>query len=115
MRDFDRLRRQVRRRSARRRPRGWIVRATAIGLGLLLLLTLFPPLRYPVPGTVSSRFSLRRKPDSSSFLTFEVHDGLDIAAARGTRVVAAAPGVVTAVGEDAVSGKYVRIRHPLGT
>jgi murein DD-endopeptidase MepM/ murein hydrolase activator NlpD len=42
------------------------------------------------------------------------HPGIDIAVGEGTYVRAAASGVVSEAGEDAVYGKYVRIRHSEG-
>lgn len=73
-----------------------------------------PPFRYPVGGPISSRFFLRQRPESRAPLDLEVHDGIDIAAASGTPVLASAAGVVTHVGSDPVSGNYVRIRHLFG-
>lgn len=42
------------------------------------------------------------------------HPGIDIAVAEGSYVRAAGAGVVSAAGEDAIYGKYVRIRHAEG-
>lgn len=39
------------------------------------------------------------------------HPGLDVAVSAGTRILAAAPGVVEDAGEDPVYGRYVRIVH----
>ncbi len=44
----------------------------------------------------------------------EVHTGVDIAVPTGTPIRAAGGGVVTAAGQDAEYGLYVRIRHPEG-
>jgi len=61
----------------------------------------------PVEGRVTSGFGADRATDS--------HGGVDIAVPVGTPVKVAAPGVVVGVGEDAESGKYVRVRHADGT
>ena len=41
----------------------------------------------------------------------ERHPGMDIAVARGTRIVAAGAGLVTEAGRDSVYGLFVRIAH----
>lgn len=41
----------------------------------------------------------------------EQHPGMDIAVARGTRIVAAGAGLVTEAGRDSVYGLFVRIAH----
>lgn len=43
------------------------------------------------------------------------HNGLDIAAPAGTPVTPVKPGKVIAVGSDAKSGRFVRVRHADGT
>lgn len=42
------------------------------------------------------------------------HPGIDIAVAEGSRIHAAGAGIVVEAGEDAVYGKFVRIRHEDG-
>jgi murein DD-endopeptidase MepM/ murein hydrolase activator NlpD len=42
------------------------------------------------------------------------HPGLDVAVSTGTRILAAASGVVEAAGDDPVYGQYVRIAHAGG-
>ena len=42
------------------------------------------------------------------------HPGMDIAVARGSRILAAGAGTVAEVGEDSVYGRYVRIAHREG-
>lgn len=44
-------------------------------------------------------------------ISLEFHDGIDIAVPAGTRVRPVAPGIVSATGEDAVSGRWVLVRH----
>jgi murein DD-endopeptidase MepM/ murein hydrolase activator NlpD len=46
--------------------------------------------------------------------TTDGHTGLDVAVTTGTRILAAASGVVEDAGEDPVYGRYVRISHPGG-
>jgi murein DD-endopeptidase MepM/ murein hydrolase activator NlpD len=42
------------------------------------------------------------------------HNGVDLAAPRGTKVRATADGVVSGIGSDAVRGKYIVVRHANG-
>ena len=58
--------------------------------------------RYPVKGTVSSPFGPRNG---------RTHEGLDIAAPSGTRVVAAACGVVSSLGYTGGYGNLVCVKH----
>jgi murein DD-endopeptidase MepM/ murein hydrolase activator NlpD len=69
-------------------------------------------LAQPTPGRVSSGFGPRPDPmgDGHGF-----HSGLDIAAATGTPVVAAAAGQVVAAGPAGSYGNLIAIRHPDGT
>ena len=62
----------------------------------------------PVEGAVTSPFAFRIHPLSGN-LNF--HNGIDLAAPYGEEVLAALPGVVERVGEDAVYGNYVLLRH----
>jgi hypothetical protein len=68
-------------------------------------------LMQPVPGELASRFGLRR------FFNGEArqpHVGLDVAAPRGTPVVAGGAGQVLAVGDYFFNGKTVFIDHGNG-
>ena len=62
----------------------------------------------PVPGAVNSDFGPRKAPllGASTF-----HGGLDLKAAEGTPVTAAAAGEVIEVGSDAEAGNFVKIKH----
>ena len=58
--------------------------------------------------SVSSPFGDRVHPITGEA---DHHNGIDLAAERGTRIVAAASGVVTESGYDETAGNYVRIDH----
>lgn len=62
----------------------------------------------PLNGTVSRKFGWVE--DSSSGLK-QFHEGIDIKADRGSKVVAALAGTVTKIGENGELGKYVLITH----
>ena len=66
-------------------------------------------LRTPVDGArISSKFGMRRHP----ILGYsKMHTGIDFAAPRGTRVLAAGEGVVTFAGRKGGYGNYLVIRH----
>ena len=66
-------------------------------------------LRKPLDGARwSSRFGRRNHP----ILGYtKVHRGVDFAAPRGTPIMAAGRGIVTAAGRNGAYGLYVRIRH----
>ena len=66
----------------------------------------------PVKGySVNSPFGLRRLPGQAA----RRHEGVDIAAPRGTGVYVAAEGAVIRTGYDAAGyGRFVEIRHPNG-
>ncbi|MCZ6885634.1 MAG: peptidoglycan DD-metalloendopeptidase family protein [Alphaproteobacteria bacterium] len=66
-------------------------------------------MRTPVDGArLSSRFGRRRHP----ILGYtKMHRGIDFAAPRGTPIMAAGRGVITAAGRRGSFGNYVRIRH----
>lgn len=57
---------------------------------------------------ISSPFGYRADPFTGEKA---FHSGIDIAAARGTKVLATAEGVVAGVGKHGRLGKYVRIDH----
>ncbi|HSA58536.1 MAG TPA: peptidoglycan DD-metalloendopeptidase family protein [bacterium] len=69
------------------------------------------PSVWPVKGWVTSDFGYRRSPFT---LAADFHEGIDIAAARGTPVSAPADGVVTFAGYKGGYGKMVVIDHGFG-
>ena len=62
----------------------------------------------PVTGPITSDFGYRYHP-----ITFEpdFHTGLDIAAAEGTAIHVALPGVVAETGESPSYGNYIIVEH----
>jgi len=66
----------------------------------------------PTDGDISSFFGMRRL--SSKTKRVRMHTGVDITAARGTPVLAAASGVVRFAGRWAAYGKIVEIDHGNG-
>lgn len=66
----------------------------------------------PVHGRVSSEYGYRTNPISGAYA---LHTGLDIAADKGTAIVAAYNGVVKSTGVGAKSGKYVLMQHSDGS
>ena len=62
--------------------------------------------------TVTSPFGWREDPVTG---TRAFHYGVDLAAAEGTAVCAFAAGTVEYVGQSALYGNYVSLRHPDGT
>lgn len=69
---------------------------------------------WPLPGhtNISSPFGMRMHP---TLHVYKLHTGTDISAARGTTIVAAAPGTVITAGYNAAYGNYVVIHHGNGT
>lgn len=65
------------------------------------------PLAHPVPGP-------HRRTSGFGPRWGRMHSGLDFAGARGSRINAAAAGVVTHAGWQSGYGKLVKIQHPLG-
>ena len=65
-----------------------------------------PPSRWPAAGTIIREFT-----NGDPARRVEEHPGLDIAAAVGARVVAAADGIVEHVGTDDALGTVIEIRH----
>ena len=64
-----------------------------------------PGFLWPVEGSVSSTFGRRRN---------GWHSGLDIVAPAGVAIVAAAPGLVVASGEEVRYGRVVKVLHEHG-
>jgi peptidase M23-like protein len=69
------------------------------------------PSIWPVKGWVTSEFGYRRSPFT---LAADFHEGIDIAAAWGTPIVAPADGVVTYAGPRNGYGNLVVIDHGFG-
>jgi hypothetical protein len=66
----------------------------------------------PVPGQqIDSPFGLRRLPWERHG---RLHEGVDIAAPTGERVLAVADGIVTKAGESPSYGRYVEVEHGAG-
>lgn len=66
----------------------------------------------PVPGhLVNSPFGLRRLPWEDRG---RLHEGVDIAAPTGSRIVAVADGIVLHAGVSPSYGRYVEVRHGVG-
>ncbi len=65
----------------------------------------------PAYGPVTSNFGYRDHPTIGRYAP---HGGVDIAADKGTQVLAFAGGVVDSVGEDGDFGKYLYLSHPNG-
>jgi hypothetical protein len=66
----------------------------------------------PVPGQkIDSPFGLRRLPWERHG---RLHEGIDIAAPTGERVLAVADGIVTRSGESPSYGRYVEVEHGSG-
>jgi murein DD-endopeptidase MepM/ murein hydrolase activator NlpD len=65
----------------------------------------------PMIGEVRSGYGTRKHPMGGGS---DFHNGVDIAAPHGTRVKAAADGVVTTSGYDCVKGNYIEISHANG-
>lgn len=113
---FDRTLRRMGRESGKplgKRRRRFAARAIAVLLAAAAGLTALPPFCLPVDGRSSSRFGLRFAPDRRSLLP-EFHDALDLAAPRGTPVVSAAWGRVSATGAGPEAGNWVLVDHPFG-
>lgn len=65
----------------------------------------------PLKGEVLTAFSVDRLVYSETLGDWRTHDGLDIAAAAGTKVLAASGGKVISVTEDALMGTTVVLDH----
>ena len=77
---------------------------------LLSIQAAFPQV-WPAEGTFTSGFGYRQSPINN---TRKFHSGVDIAAPRGTRVVAAASGVVQMADYNSGYGRMVEIDHGYG-
>ncbi len=66
---------------------------------------------WPVKGIISSAFGMRRHP-----VTYvrSFHNGIDIKARRGTRIVSPAEGVVLSAGRAGLMGRMVKIKTTKG-
>ncbi len=69
------------------------------------------PSIWPAKGWVTSSFGRRISPFTGGLV---MHDGLDIAARRGSSVIAPAAGVVGFVGYGNDFGRFIIIRHGFG-
>ena len=96
-------------RRARRRRR-----LLRIALLLVAFNLVIPPYVRPVPGSVTSRFFPRVRPETANPLALEFHKGIDFRAPLGSPVRAAKSGIVDVVGSSPTLGTYVIIRHWLG-
>ncbi len=71
---------------------------------------------WPLPRQAEQRFSsafgMRRDPFTQQT---QFHEGIDIATATGTAVLASADGIVSAVARGQQFGKYVRVKHRDGS
>ena len=68
----------------------------------------------PLEGDVVAAFSMDQLLYDETLEDWRTHDGVDIAAAEGSAVLAAAPGTVVAVDNDALMGTTVVIEHDGG-
>jgi len=68
-------------------------------------------LMWPVSGIITSGFGVRRHP---VFRDMRMHNGIDIGAPHGTRVVAADAGTVIISGYNSSYGNYVVLNHGNG-
>ena len=69
---------------------------------------------YPVSGAVLKAFSNEDLVYSKTFGDLRLHIGLDLECEKGSSVVACGNGVVVAIINDALLGKYVEIDHGNG-
>lgn len=69
---------------------------------------------WPVKGEVVAGFSVEALAYNETMGDWRTHNGLDIAASRGTQVLAAASGQVSALYQDDLMGTVVEIDHGQG-
>jgi murein DD-endopeptidase MepM/ murein hydrolase activator NlpD len=68
----------------------------------------------PLNGEVVAAFSVEQLTYSETLDDWRTHDGIDVAAAAGTPVLAASAGTVLSVSDDALMGTCVTLRHAGG-
>ena len=66
---------------------------------------------WPVKGSIEASFSIEALAYDATMGDWRIHDGLDIAAALGTQVLATASGSVSAVYQDDLMGTVVVVDH----
>lgn len=66
------------------------------------------PVKPPVTGPITSPFAYRVHPISGNT---DFHNGIDVAAEEGRKILAALPGVVEEVGSSEIYGNYILLRH----
>ena len=69
---------------------------------------------WPVNGTIIADYSVETLAYSETMGDWRTHDGLDLAVALGTKVIATANGTVSAVFQDDFMGTVVEIDHGNG-
>ena len=69
------------------------------------------PSIWPIKGWVTSPFGYRISPFTNKK---EFHSGLDISARKGSPIIAPADGVISYVGENRNSGRFLTINHGYG-
>lgn len=70
------------------------------------------PLELPLEkATIQSDFGMRFHPIEKRYA---MHEGLDLRAARGSKIYAAGSGLVSKVGYSSVNGNFVCIKHSYG-
>lgn len=69
------------------------------------------PSIWPLKGWVTSNFGYRISPFTNKK---EFHSGLDISARKGSPIIAPADGVISYVGENRNSGRFITINHGYG-
>ncbi len=80
--------------------------------GTIRAFFLSPSFRFPLPeGILTSSFGMRNNPVSGKLI---FHEGIDLAAPRGTPVFACADGSVENSGVDPVYGNFIILRHEGG-
>jgi len=89
------------------------IKLLLIAIFVSALFFLFPPFYWPANAPVSSGFLFRLAPDSRK-LRLEIHHGIDIAAAKGSKVNSTAIGLVIEAGKNDELGNYVSVQHLLG-
>ena len=73
-----------------------------------------PEFRRPVPGAVIKRYSMDTLVFSETMRDYRVHSGVDLAADKGSDVVAFADGKVISVENDYFYGTTVAVEHGYG-